>query len=63
MSGQRFPFRHGDHIQHAGGGQHYIVRLVDDEAYEAYAEPVGWGTGVRVINPDNWKFVSYEDRG
>lgn len=55
---KRFPYRHGDYIQHVSGtGDRYIVRLVDDEVFEAYAENVDGGSGTRVINPDNWKRI------
>jgi hypothetical protein len=58
---QRFPFRHGDLIQHVSGtGPTFVVRLVDDSINEAYAEACWFnpGPGTRVINTENWKKVA-----
>lgn len=58
----KFPFRRRELIQHvSGNGPVFIVRAVDDEAWEASAERTTADPGappvVRVINPGNWKKV------
>lgn len=54
----QFPFRRGDYIQHVSGRSIvFKVVLVDDEKFEAFAEPTTPGIGTRVINPSNWKKV------
>lgn len=65
VAGEAFPFRRGDLIQHVSGtGPVMIVRGVDDEAYEAWAEVSHEHTSeedrenaesTRIINPGNWK--------
>lgn len=50
-----YPFRHDDVIQHVSReGDRFVVRLVDELVFEAYAENLDGGRGTRVINPDNW---------
>ena len=51
----KFPFRHDDVIQHVSRrGDRFIVRLVDELKFEAYAENLDGAHGTRVINVDNW---------
>ena len=55
---EEFPFKRGQYIQHVSGtGDRFIIRLVDELAFEAYAENIDGGRGTRVINPGNWKLI------
>lgn len=61
---RQFPFRQDDVIQHCSKtGDRYVVRLVDDEVYEAFAENLDGVYGTRVINPDNWVKVGILHKG
>lgn len=59
-----FPFHRGDRIQHVSGDPHpvFIIRGVDDDAWEAWAELEGGGGGTRILNPRNWKRVATDPR-
>ncbi len=51
-----FPFTHNDVIQHVSkAGDRFVIRIVDNEVYEAYAENLDDHLrGTRIINPANW---------
>jgi hypothetical protein len=62
LNRDKFPFRKGDCVQHVSGGRTpiFIIRLVDDEIRQAYAEDIiGNGNCIRIVNPDNLKLVPH----
>jgi hypothetical protein len=59
-----FPFQHDDVIQHVSKtGDRFVIRLVDESVYEAYAENLDMGRGTRVINPENWTKIGILHNG